>query len=107
MLTRWKLNTNQKTEIIALFKEGWKILHIAHKFHIDHSTVIYHLKKNKIKRHLQPKIPRIVYNQIIIPIQPRVDFDGSKLNEGKSYKNYLEEEARRKMSHAGIILTKH
>lgn len=108
MLTRWKLNTNQKTEIITLFKQGWRVQHIAQKFEINHATVIYHIKKNHAQRivpvitRAKPEKPVFCYTQ-----RAWLDTDGSRMNEGKNYRDYVKEEARRKLSHAAIMLLKH
>lgn len=37
-------------EIMKLRRQGWSVLKIAREYRVDHTTVVYHCKKYKVKK---------------------------------------------------------
>ena len=72
------MNTQeQKVEIIRLYELGMGLSEIGRLFHIDHTTVLHHVRnKDKI----------IVYRRNKIRIEEKIEV---KENKGKNYKDYL------------------
>lgn len=95
MRYKWKLSEKDVSQIINLYKkEGVCQNQIAKQFRIDHSTVYYHLVKNGVELRtsvirLKPQVRKVV------TVISHTDFDGDKLNEGKSYQEYIEEDRKR------------
>lgn len=97
MKTKWKLSTEQKSKILYLYKHNVSQNQIAKKLNVDHSTIHYHLKKNNIELRVRTiKIKEV-------PVEIFYDEFGDKINTGKSYKEYLQENRRRKI----ITITPH
>lgn len=80
-----------------MYQEGYSKNHIARTFSVDHSTVYYHIKKSSIG-----EVPLLASLRMKIIKKPRIerivfDEDGSKINTGKSYEEYLQEEESRRL----------
>lgn len=86
---RWKLTEKDIQHIIYLFhSRAWPKNRIARKYHIDHTTVIYHIKKHA------------KLNGIVLPSRSmrevptdrdlfKGDDDEEYVNRGGSYDDYL------------------
>lgn len=93
MKTKWKLKPNEISKILSLFyDEGWCKNDIAKKFHVDHSTIHYHIKKSESENgfisNVRVKRPR----QYSTLPDDNIDFDGEVINRGMNYADYLEKE---------------
>ena len=90
-------------EIFALHKQGWSSVAIANKLNKDHTTVLFHVKKSKSYSKHQgewPKLKTSIFKtpmkqcfdpqfKTIVPSREMNKFK-ERLNEGKSYEEYLE-----------------
>jgi IS30 family transposase len=98
MRLKWKLSDKDVSKIISLYKSEVSQNQIAKRFNIDHSTVYYHLKKNDIDiRHKVITHTIHCKNDNTRRIENHTDFDGEKLNVGKSYKEYLQDDKERRI----------
>lgn len=98
MRLKWKLSNKDVSKIISLYKGEVSQNQIAKKFNIDHSTVYYHLKKNGVDiRH--KIITRTIHHtdNYTNVVEDHTDFNGEKLNTGKTYKEYLQEDKERRI----------
>lgn len=91
--------------LIDLYERGMSKAGIGREFGADHTTIIFWVRKlnlnresNPLKEQLRQKIierERPVYNprkKYYIPTKKSIDpydYDGEKINMGKSYKDYL------------------
>lgn len=94
---RWKLTESDIKKMIISYRNGMSKSDIGREFKIHHSTVIYHINKNGV-----PPPDRTIYTHIrgrkkpIVP-SDRYDADGSKINNGSNYEEYLDRaEVRRR-----------
>jgi len=101
---RNRLNPDEITEVIMLYEnEGWKILWIARKFNIDHTSILYLIKKRKLVRKTnvlekRPSDVERIYRQRLedtteSPILPVIDdFEYSEeMTQVKSYRDIVKE----------------
>lgn len=77
--------------MLYLRLSGWPLKELAFIFDCEHTSI----RKACIRSGLNPEVrilprPQIKMQRVII------DFDGERLNPGKSYKEYLEEAKRRR-----------
>ena len=68
-------------------KNGFSIPALGIKYKVDNSTISYHLKKNRMTKNS---------NEIISCIKTQ-DFLEEKINPGKTYQEYCDEEKQRKL----------
>lgn len=95
-------------EMLALRKEGWSYAAIGIKYDRDHSTIVYWCQKSgitpiglrKIKRVYRPR----AYKNVVLPESLMVE---ERINEGKSYAEYLEEDRKRKYGKLYPFIPKH
>lgn len=88
-------------EMIALREKGVSPSVLGRKYNVDHSTIIYHSQKAGIQSVITvsgvvqviKKVPRVT---ISVSGTVRYDEDGSRINPGRNYAEYLEEAERRR-----------
>lgn len=119
---KWKLSPEQKHEIVQLYLgariegkyEGTEpptVSVICKLYHIDHSTVYYHLKRAQVFQAGKPREFR-TFQQVIMPVErsiPRkvrilipTDLNGDVINQGHDYKDYLRIQKERKFMRFGL-----
>lgn len=109
MVEKWKLTTDDKNKIVNDYVAGTPILQIARLYHIDHSTVYYHLKRARVfvngKPHITTKIRQVIYfkpkekkKKEVIRDSVMRDFDGEPINQGHDYSWYLECQKKKKFA---------
>ena len=88
-------------EMLSLRKQGWSYNRLGLKYDRDHTTIIYWCQKMGVSpaTHDKIKISRAVITMkqktiVQSVISPKYKED--KINEGKSYQEYLQEEMKRK-----------
>lgn len=89
-----KLKQADKLEIKVLYAmRGWRPMHIARKFDIAHSTVLYHV--HGIKREVEP----IDYcpEEIVDKSSHVRSWKRNRPIDFKTYEDYLEEDERRRV----------
>lgn len=92
-------------EMLTLRAQGWSTIALGIRYNKDHTTIVYHCKKNGVKSVERPR--RLLDPEIIEPILPRIKvcdkyanlFD-EPMNRGKTYKQYLEESRARQKQKA-------
>ena len=91
-------------KLLELFNQGYSSVYIGKMFGLDHSTVLHHIHKfspPKTKRmHIKTEFKYFKYGPTKEPpLAPKfeVNFLKEKLNHGKSYAEYLEDEKKRKL----------
>lgn len=97
MKGKWKLSEGDKSKMLSMYAEGHSKNSLARHFKVDHSTVYYHIKKqDDVQAGLSPMKMRFSSKIITrAPIPEHVDDDGSRLNKGMDYADYLAEDAIR------------
>ena len=80
-----KMTPQLVAELLKLHKEGLSSVKLGKKFGIDHSTVLYHIKKVKLE------LPEVVTNTS----DELPSSDTERINPGKNYAGYLSELAMR------------
>lgn len=88
-------------EMLLLRKGGWSYAKIGEKYDRDHSTIIYWCQKCHLT--LSHKVKRIPYRPL-----PKINITYVKeenINTGKSYKEYLEAEQKRKLGKLSFLAT--
>ena len=91
-------------EMLQLRMQGYGPSTLANRYGVDHSTIIYHCKKSGLQmpgvRGIiivssgmelmnRERKPRVVVRGATITVV--IDFDGSKINQGKDYAEYVAE----------------
>lgn len=76
-------------EMIILRLQGWPLKELAFKYGCEHTSV----RKACIRNGLPNEVP-LLPRPIIIFRPVYRDFDGERVNLGKSYREYLEEQKR-------------
>src|SRR3989304_2172389 len=100
---RHRLTHEETAEVIFLFEEGgWKILWIARKYNINHTSILYLIKKRKLIRKTailekRPSEVERVYRQRVeenteLPQQTVDDFEYSEeISQVQSYREIVKE----------------
>lgn len=90
MSTLHKPRTFKNTEVLWLMLEmrrnGWPLKELAFFFNCDHTSV----RKQCLKYDIPAVIPLIPHPTIIFQ-RVLLDFDGERINQGKTYREYLKE----------------
>ena len=106
--------------MFKMYRCGMSLSSIARHFEVDHTTVLYHVKKYKVVKNTTSRDERYLVHDLYAPVlsvrdQTKVlgvkhnsslpfyhkvpmehkDVDGSELNKGKSYAGYLKEMAQK------------
>lgn len=111
---KWKLTSEQKQQVVFHWCNGVSVSIICKNYHIDHSTIYYHLKKARVFIAGQPREMRSIHQIMverpaeakILPmprnIEVATDFDGDKLCLGHDYATYLKQAKENRYKHFGI-----
>ena len=102
--TKWKLSAEKIEQIFILYYEnGWSKNDIAKEMDVDHSTIHYHIKRHQNNSDLMGilNIERRIINRtkrVIPDLVDDFDFDGSKINRGMTYQDYLDQDRLRTLA---------
>lgn len=88
---RWKLSANDIQNILFLFYEReWAKNRIARKYKVDHTTIIYHVRKHAKANGIMLKTKHVdECEDVHIEMPDDTDFDGDKITKGFSYDEYV------------------
>lgn len=86
-------------EMFELRRQGWTLHQLASKYHRDHSTILYHCHRYEVYPH-GVKSFKFVKKVKQLNSSPGkyivLDYRGDIINQGKSYREYLQDEIDRK-----------
>lgn len=92
-------------EMLELRKKGYSFLKLANIYNVDHSSIIYQVQKHRVIQPLGIKKVRLVKKGIIPTLadikqsMENLEYEkGERINPGKSYKEYLKDEEKRKFN---------
>ena len=97
-------DNNGINKLINLRISGFSEASLAYLFGADRTAVIYHFKKYGIGRpEVTYDIPRIV-SSLIPPSRESIwlEIDGERINQGMSYKDYVQQ-SKRYLSHSNLV----
>jgi len=89
-------------EMLSLRQQGAGLSELGRRYGVDHSTIFYHSRKNGLSTFVTVSGVRAPAGQTphvtisLSGITVRMSDDGSPMNQGKNYAEYLEEEERRR-----------
>lgn len=88
-------------EMLALREQGAGLSELGRRYGVDHSTIFYHSRKNGVAMlvtvsGIRQPVDRPVHVTISLSGNVRMADDGSPLNQGKNYAEYLEERENRR-----------
>jgi len=79
------------TNIVLLYEKGYSPREIGHELQKDRTTILHHLRKLGLVWNPPPHAKGVssIPRQYVKKQNPWVDYDGEKLNAGKTYRQYL------------------
>lgn len=88
---------NSLNKLVNLRIFGFSRNSLAILFNVDKTALTYHFKKygiamDNVRRNKQSEVydvPRIVSHIVLIPPSVWVEIDGERINQGRSYAEYL------------------
>lgn len=106
-------NLQRLNEMLALRRQGVGPSYLGNLYHVDHSTIIYHCRRNGVLMPRQKSTMIVSSGMLALAAQEKIvlerrrivvhkdapmvliDFDGSPVNRGRTYAEYLEQRNKR------------
>lgn len=92
-------NPNVLHEMIFLRIQGWPLRDLAFKYGCDRTSV----RKACLRNGLPPEV-NLLPHPVVRFHRVKTDWNGERVNRGKTYKEYLEEAKRRSSHHTFVTI---